>query len=300
MGKLSAACARQGACRRKRAGMRSFTPSRVLFGPLTAAEDGPDARASLISLSLHAAAAILLFVFVQFTVPPAHIKPPRVTMLQESRLVAPTLSKPLVASAGANSGNRQPLPASKGVIPKPENLRIAASLRIQNLQPKLKVSPTLLDLNPPKIEPAFQYGNPLAQTWHPSPGPGFGGIGSGGSPSAGVSGDLADAVHRGGSLGWGRAVYRTSELSKVPILVYKVEPDYSDEARQARCHGTVVLGVIIDELGQPKHIRVLKPLGLGLDERAVQAVERWRFSPGIRDGRPVCVAANVEVNFQLL
>ncbi len=280
--------------------MKTSTPSRVLFGPLTPAEDGPDARASLISLSLHAGAAILLFVFVQFSLPPARVKPLRVTMLHESRLIAPAQPKPLMAQAKANGGNNQRLMASKGIMPKPENLRIAAPLRVQNLQPKLKVSPALLDLNPPKIEPAFQYGNPLAQTWHPSPGPGFGGIGNGGSTDPGTSGDLADALRRGGSLGWGRAVYRTSELSKVPILVYKVEPNYSDEARQARCHGTVVLGVIIDELGQPKHIRVLKPLGLGLDERAVQAVERWRFSPGIRDGRPVCVAANVEVNFQLL
>lgn len=280
--------------------MKSADPSRVMFGPLKPVQDGPDARASLISLFLHVAAAIALFVFVQFTVPPAHFRPPRVTMLHEGRLIAPVQPKSSIAQAKANGGNQQPLVASNGMMPKPENLRIAAPLQVHNLQPKLKVSPALLDLNPPKIEPAFQYGNPLAQTWQPSPGPGFGGIGNGGSRDAAIGGDLADAVRRGGSLGWGRAVYRTGELTKIPVLVYKVEPDYSDEARQARCHGTVVLGVIIDELGQPKHIRVLKPLGLGLDEKAVQAVERWRFSPGIRDGRPVCVAANVEVNFQLL
>jgi TonB family protein len=91
-----------------------------------------------------------------------------------------------------------------------------------------------------------------------------------------------------------------SELSTIPVLVYKVAPDYSDEARAARCHGTVLLGVIIDETGKPRDIHVLKPLGLGLDEKAVEAVQRWRFSPGLKDGQPVCVAANVEVNFQLL
>jgi periplasmic protein TonB len=289
-------CVRHGACFRKRTGMKP--PSRSMFGPLTPVEDGPGARASLISLSLHACAAAALFIFVRFSVPITPVKPVRVTMLHEGRLIAPVRPKPSVTPVDTDSGNRRPLLASKGVMPKPANLRIAASLRVQNLQPKLMVSPTLLDVDPPKIKQTFQYGNPLAQSWQPSPGPGFGGMGGG--ADAGLSGASANALRRGRSLGWGNAVYQNSELSKIPVLVYKVEPDYSDEARQARCHGTVVLGVIIDELGQPKHIRVLKPLGLGLDEKAMQAVERWRFSPGIKDGRPVCVAANVEVNFQLL
>jgi protein TonB len=160
------------------------------------------------------------------------------------------------------------------------------------------VSPSLIETQPPKIAQDFQYGTPLAQTYSLSPGPGWNGVGNGSSTTGG---GLANA-RSGRGLGsrFRTVVYRMSELSKVPELLYKVAPDYSDEARAARCHGTVLLGVIIDETGTPTNIHVLKPLGLGLDQKAIEAVQHWRFSPGLKNGRPVCVAANVEVNFQLL
>jgi TonB family protein len=220
-------------------------------------------------------------------------------MLQEGRLIAPQLQKPSVSSTrGANNGNRDPHPASKGELPKPTNLRLPAPLRVQNLKPLLTVSPSLIEAEPPKIAQDFQYGTPLAQTYSLSPGPGWSGLGNGSS----ATGSGLSNARSGRGLGthFRTVVYHMSELSKVPELLYKVAPDYSDEARAARCHGTVLLGVIIDETGTPTNIHVLKPLGLGLDQKAIEAVQHWRFSPGIKDGKPVCVAANVEVNFQLL
>lgn len=172
-------------------------------------------------------------------------------------------------------------------------------LRVMKLKPILPVSPAIIDSAPPRIEENFQYGNPLAQASTLSPGPGWSGVGGGSGANSGRGSAGGRLSHGLGSL-FGRVVYRMSELSTIPVLVYKVAPDYSDEARAARCHGTVLLGVIIDETGKPRDIHVLKPLGLGLDEKAVEAVQRWRFSPGLKDGQPVCVAANVEVNFQLL
>jgi TonB family protein len=172
------------------------------------------------------------------------------------------------------------------------------ALRPLKQKPILPISPTIIDDQPPKIEESFQYGNPLAQASQLAPGPGFDGIGGG--SASGVRGSAGDRFGHGRGSFLGRVVYRMGEVTKVPVLVFKVAPDYSDEARAARCHGTVLLGVIIDETGRPRDIHVLKPLGLGLDEKAVEAVGRWRFSPGLKDGQPVCVAANVEVNFQLL
>jgi len=80
----------------------------------------------------------------------------------------------------------------------------------------------------------------------------------------------------------------------------KVEPEYSEEARRAKWQGTVVLSVIVDELGRPRNIRVFHSLGLGLDQKAVDAVSQWRFKPGRKDGKPVPVIATIEVNFRLL
>jgi TonB family protein len=62
----------------------------------------------------------------------------------------------------------------------------------------------------------------------------------------------------------------------------------------------VVLFVVVDDKGMPQQLRVLRPLGLGLDEKAIEAVQKWRFKPGVKDGRPVAVQATIEVNFRLL
>jgi TonB family protein len=86
----------------------------------------------------------------------------------------------------------------------------------------------------------------------------------------------------------------------MPVPVYKPEPEYSEEARKAKFQGTVMLAIVVDTDGKAKEIRVLRPLGMGLDEKAVEAVQKWRFKPGQKDGHPVPVRANVEVSFRLL
>ncbi|MBN9663168.1 MAG: TonB family protein [Acidobacteria bacterium] len=84
-----------------------------------------------------------------------------------------------------------------------------------------------------------------------------------------------------------------------PKLIHKVEPEYSREASNAGVQGTLMLEIIVSEKGIPGSIQVLSPMGFGLDERAVRAVEQWRFEPGRKEGQPVPVLANVEVNFRL-
>jgi TonB family protein len=85
-----------------------------------------------------------------------------------------------------------------------------------------------------------------------------------------------------------------------PTLLTKVDPDYSEEARKARLQGTVLLRIEVDTQGRAQHINVTQSLGLGLDERAVDAVKKWKFLPGKVNGKPAPVIAYVEVNFRLL
>jgi TonB family protein len=87
---------------------------------------------------------------------------------------------------------------------------------------------------------------------------------------------------------------------KAPTLVYKVEPQYSEEARSAKLQGTVLLKVVIDVDGLAKNIEVVNGQGLGLDEQAVAAIMQWKFNPGQKDGVAVPVLAQIEVNFKLL
>ena len=95
-------------------------------------------------------------------------------------------------------------------------------------------------------------------------------------------------------------VYKVGEGGVTPPrLIDKVEPTYSKEALQAKYQGTVVLAVEVHPDGRIHNARVERALGMGLDEQAVAAVKRRRFSPALKDGKPVAVRAMVEVNFRL-
>jgi TonB family protein len=96
-------------------------------------------------------------------------------------------------------------------------------------------------------------------------------------------------------------VRRVGNGVTAPKLIYKMEPSYSEEARAVKLAGTVLLKVVVDVDGRAKDIQVVNGLGLGLDEKAVEAVSAWRFKPGELDGGAlVPVLATIEINFRLL
>jgi TonB family protein len=85
-----------------------------------------------------------------------------------------------------------------------------------------------------------------------------------------------------------------------PQVLYKAEPEYSELARAAKYQGSVLLYVEIGPDGKAHNIQVVRSLGLGLDQKAIEAVSQWQFRPGTKDGQPVTVQATIEVNFRLL
>jgi TonB family protein len=94
-------------------------------------------------------------------------------------------------------------------------------------------------------------------------------------------------------------VYHSGGDVTAPVILYKLNPEYSEEARRAKRQGTVVLYLEVDP-GRPRNIKVLRRLRHGLDQKATEALKKWRFRPGYKDGKPVTVACTVEVNFRLL
>jgi TonB family protein len=84
-----------------------------------------------------------------------------------------------------------------------------------------------------------------------------------------------------------------------PVPMKIVAPKFSDEARTAKYQGICVLSLVVDTEGMPRNIRVKRALGMGLDEKAIEAVKQYRFKPAIKDGKPVMVNVTVEVNFKL-
>ncbi len=84
-----------------------------------------------------------------------------------------------------------------------------------------------------------------------------------------------------------------------PVPIYKPNPAYSKEALKAKYQGTELLWIVVDAQGNVTDCRVVKPLGLGLDEKAVDTVKTWRFKPAMRNGTPVPVRVMVQVSFRL-
>jgi protein TonB len=84
-----------------------------------------------------------------------------------------------------------------------------------------------------------------------------------------------------------------------PELIFKVDPEFSEEARRAKFMGIVLVNLIVDQQGRPENVHVLRGVGMGLDEKAVAAVKQYKFRPAKENGKPVAVELNVEVNFQI-
>ena len=95
-------------------------------------------------------------------------------------------------------------------------------------------------------------------------------------------------------------VFKVGGQVSPPRVISRVDPEFTDAARKAGLQGTVLLSATIDVDGRPKDIKVLRPLGRGLDEQAVKAFSQWRFTPGTKDGQPVPVEIKIEEGFHLI
>jgi protein TonB len=207
------------------------------------------------------------------------------------------------AGGGGGGGDRDKFEAPKGKLPKLAMEQITPpAMVVRNDHPKLAVEPTVVV--PPQIKLAAtnlpNLGDPMS---HLPSGPPSNGTGSGGGIGSGSGGGVGSGEGpgvgpgRGGGIGGG--VFRVGGGVSAPKELYAPEPEYSEEARKAKYQGTCVLYVIVGADGRPRDLRVARSLGLGLDEKAIDAVKTWKFEPAMKDGKPVAVAISVEVEFRL-
>jgi TonB family protein len=206
------------------------------------------------------------------------------------------------AGGGGGGGDRSPTPASKGAVPRFAKVQLAPPLAvIRNPNPILQVEPTLLgppELKLPQMALNMPWGDPQGVLGPPSNGPGTGGgIGSG--EGTGIGSGKGGGLGPGEGGGTGGGIYSVGGGVSAPIPIYKPEPAYSEEARKAKYQGTVVLWIVVDTQGNVTDPRVVRPLGLGLDEKALETVRTWKFKPALRNGSPVPVRVIVEVIFRL-
>lgn len=199
---------------------------------------------------------------------------------------------------GGSGGAADKLDASKGSLPKVSTEQFTPPIvKIENEHPKLTAEETIIALDL-KVQQTSQVGDPLSALMTPSNGKGLGaGIGSNSGGGVGSGRGAGYGPGTGGNFGGG--VFTVGNGVTAPKVIYDPEPEYSPEARQAKYQGTVVLSAIIGPDGRPHVLRVRQSLGMGLDEKALEAVQTWRFAPGMKDGSPVAVQIEVEVNFHL-
>jgi TonB family protein len=95
-------------------------------------------------------------------------------------------------------------------------------------------------------------------------------------------------------------VYKVGPGITAPSLLSKREPEYTQDARAGGVQGTTALAVDIGPDGVARNFEVIRSLEPGLDQKAIEAVQQWRFNPGTKDGQPVTVRATIEVNFRLM
>ena len=220
-----------------------------------------------------------------------------------AELEIPPNSTPGDSAGGGGGGASSPLPASRGKLPRFSlDPQLAPPTPIiRNPNPKLAVEPTVRvppDVTFPDVG-LDMFGDPFGADGPPSAGPGVGGgIGSG--RGTGVGSGRGSGVGPGSGGGIGGGVFRIGGGVSSPRVLFRVEPEYSEEARKARYQGTVLLAIEVWEDGLAHNVRVLRSLGLGLDEKAIEAIQKWKFSPGRREGKPVRVSANVQISFRLL
>lgn len=227
------------------------------------------------------------------------------TVVRGRSLVSDLIYVPLPAGTeapqgGGGGGDHSTVQASHGTPPKFSEQQLAPpAIVVRNDHARLQVDPTVLGPPQLKLPQSNQLGDLLSRNVViPSNGTGKGG-GMGDNSGTGVGLGDGSGVGAGKIAGFGGEVYRPGDGVSAPRAIYDPDPEYSDEARRAKFQGNVVLSLIVDSKGHVRDIYVARSLGMGLDEKAIEAVRNWTFTPGMRDGKPVAVQVNVEVNFRL-
>jgi protein TonB len=248
---------------------------------------GNESKTFGTSLLIHVG-VLALIVFV------SSLKPVQKMVAQVTPLFAPVDIKPLKQEKGGGGGGaKQPL-VKKDPLPKPSPKQFTPP-KVDVQQASIMVVPTinadLPDLTPTNV------GNLTGVNVAMNGSGAGGGIGKG--YGGGIGNGRGNGVGDGAGGGMGGGL-RIGNGVSAPTLLFSPEPEYSEEARKAKFQGTVKLALVVDERGNPTQIKVITPLGLGLDQKAIEAVQKWKFKPGMKDGKPVAVQASVEVNFRLL
>jgi len=267
-------------------------PGPNLFSTFSADSDGSyRSRRETFVFSLLGQAAILglIIYFTSFVIGHTPEIAGKLPNLRELPLI-------FSGNSGGGGGNHDPIPASRGNIPTAslDPQLVPPTVMLPREMPKLAAPETVMVAPDVKLPQGGQIGDPFSRFSIPSNGPGGpGGIGIGCCDGIGDSTGPHVGSGPPGIYSPGRGGVTT------PQVIFNPEPSFSDEARKAKAQGMVLLLLVVGKDGRPHDIRVGQSLGMGLDEKAIEAVNRWRFRPATLNGQPVATQIAVQVDFHL-
>jgi protein TonB len=211
-------------------------------------------------------------------------------------VIAPQTPPPIapkLQQIGGGGGQHDIAPVSKGRLPDLAQKQLIAPKAPPTVAPKLAVVPTVVVQKDLKMAT-----NDMPNLGAPSSS--LNGVSLGNGTGTGIGSGNGSGIGPGsGSNTGGGPVAVGGGVSK-PVVLYQPEAEFSEEARKAKFSGNVLVYLWIDTDGKPSHVRVVRPIGMGLDEKAVEAVRQYKFKPAMKDGKPVLVFMYVEVNFTIL
>ena len=205
------------------------------------------------------------------------------------------------SGGGGGGGAHDILQAPEGKLPKFEQQPIVPPMVVENEHPKLTQEPAIVmpkDLQLPNNNMP-NLGDPRTSVAGPvSNGTGdLGGMGTGSGGGIGSGRGNGYGLGEGG--GFGGGLSHVGGGVAAPQLIFAPDPEFSDEARRAKFQGVCVVSLVVDAQGNPQRVQVVRHLGMGLDQKAVDAVKQYRFKPATLQGKPVPVEVNIEVTFRI-
>ena len=241
------------------------------------------------SITFYALLILLIAFLVRHHVQLAAPRPPAVILTD---VVPPPRIPPAKEAIGGGGGQHDLAPVTQGHLPKLAQTQIVPPKAPPTIPPKLAVEPTVV------VQPDLK----MADNKMPdmgSPTSSLKGFSMGNGSGGGLGSGNGNGIGPGSGGNTGGGVYHVGGGVKAPALIFQVDPEFSEEARKAKFSGNVEVHLIVDESGLPTHVTVARPIGMGLDEKAVEAVRQYKFKPAMKDGKPVKVDIYVDVNFQI-
>jgi TonB family protein len=259
-----------------------------------------DPKSSAVSFVVHVVVVALILLMVLADWKTRAVQKSEVTTVTVPYIPPARLTAPM--GGGGGGGTHSLVEASKGKLPKMVKNPITPPQILKMDHPILPVEAAVKMPQPLKLPDAANMPNigvpnsPQVKFSSQGTGSNSGfGTGSGGGIGAGNG----NGVGSGSGGGYGGGVYHVGGGVSEPVLIYSVEPEFSDEARRAKYQGICIVQLIVDAQGNPQDVKVIRPLGMGLDQKAVDAVKQYRFRPAMFHGKAVPVIVNIAVNFRI-